>query len=114
VPAFVGDGLQAVQQGAQSRQKLVGQGFRRKAKEQVAIGGVSGGAQQGEGEDQRFGVKWFASFGAGAWRVLGELKDGVIEGACGQGAKRDRSVSAFHRVEYTPPHPLFSNTLYPP
>jgi hypothetical protein len=43
--------------------------------------------------------------------VLGELQDGVIDGACGQGAKRDGKVSAFHRVECTPPHSLFSNTL---
>jgi hypothetical protein len=43
--------------------------------------------------------------------VLGELQDGVIDGACGQGAKRDGRVSAFHRVECTPPHSLFSNTL---
>jgi len=38
----------------------------------------------------------------------------VIDGACGQGAARDGRVSAFHRVEYTPPHPLFSNTLTQP
>jgi hypothetical protein len=48
-----------------------------------------------------------------AWMVLGELQDGVIDGACGQGAKRDGRVSAFHRIECTPPHSLFSNALSP-
>jgi hypothetical protein len=43
--------------------------------------------------------------------VLGELQDGVIDGACEQDAERDARVAAFHRVECTPPHSLFSNTL---
>ena len=45
VPAFVGDGLQAVQQGTQNGHGLVGQGFGGEANEQVAIRGTSGGAQ---------------------------------------------------------------------
>jgi hypothetical protein len=90
---------------------LVRQGFWGEAEEQVAIRGASGGAQQGEGEDEGFGVEGLACFGVRARMVLGELQDGVIDGACGQGAKRDGRVSAFHRVERTPPHSLFSNTL---
>ncbi len=111
VPAFDREGLQAVQQGAQSGHRLVRQGFWGEAEEQVAIRGASGSAQQGEGEDESFGVEGLASFGVRAWMVLGELQDGLIDGACGQGAKRDGRVSAFHRVECTPPHSLFSNTL---
>jgi hypothetical protein len=111
VPAFVREGLQAVQPRAQSRHRLVGQGFGGEANAQVARRSASSSAQQGEGEDEGFGVEGLASFGVRAWMVLGELQDGVIDGACGQGAKRDGRVSAFHRVECTPPHSLFSNTL---
>jgi len=60
-----------------------------KAKAQVAIRGASGGAQQGEGKDESFGVEGLAPSGAGAWMLLGELKDGMIEDACRQGAERD-------------------------
>jgi hypothetical protein len=51
VPTLVGEGLQAVQQRAQSRHRLVRQSFWGAAKEQLAIRGASGGAQEGEGED---------------------------------------------------------------
>jgi hypothetical protein len=46
--------------------------------------------------------------------LLGELEDGLVDGACGQDAERDARVAAFHRVECTLPHPLFSNTLIHP
>jgi len=114
VPTLVGEGLQAVQQRAQSRHRLVRQSFWGEAKEQLAIRGASGGAQEGEGEDEGLGVEGLASFGAGQWVLLGELEDGLVDGACGQDAERDARVAAFHRVECTLPHPLFSNTLIHP
>jgi hypothetical protein len=113
VPAFVRNGLQAVQQGAQSGHRLVRQSFWGEAKEQLAIRGASGSAQQGEGEDEGFGVEGLASFGVRAWMVLGELQDGVIDGACGQGAARDGSVLAFRWVEWTQPHSYFRTPSTP-
>jgi hypothetical protein len=102
-----------VQQGAQSGHRLVRQGFWGEAEEQVAIRGASGSAQQGEGEDEGFGVEGLACFGVRAWMVLGERQGGLIDGACGRGAKRDGRVSASRWVECTLPHSLFSNTLCP-
>jgi hypothetical protein len=113
VPAFVRNGLQAVQQGAQSGHRLVRQSFWGEAKEQLAIRGASGSAQQGEGEDEGFGVEGLACFGVRAWMVLGELQDGVIDGACGQGAARDGSVLAFRWVEWTQPHSYFRTPSTP-
>ena len=97
--------------GCLKRAQAGRQGFWGEAEEQVAIRGASGSAQQGEGEDEGFGVEGLACLGAGQWVLLGELGNGLVDGACGQGAKRDGRVSAFHRVECTPPHLLFSNTL---
>jgi hypothetical protein len=111
VPAFVREGLQAVQPRAQSRHRLVGQGFGGEANAQVARRSASSSAPQSEGEDEGFGVEGLACFGVRMWMVLGERQGGVIEGACGQDAERDARVAAFHRVECTPPHSLFSNTL---
>jgi hypothetical protein len=48
----------------------------------VAIRGASGGAQEGEGEDEDFGVEGLACFSAGQWVLLGELEDGLVDGAC--------------------------------
>ena len=73
----------------------------------MAIRGASGGAQQGEGEG--FGVEGFASFGVGEGLLLGELQEGVIEGACGQGSGVKRGFGGF--IGLSVPHrtPIFGH-----
>ena len=68
----------------------------------MAIRGASGGAQQGEGEEE--------GMGRGAWvlwcgGLAGELEGSWVDEACGQQAQRDRLVASFHKASL--PYPPF-------
>ena len=57
VPAGIGKGLEAIEQGAQGGQGVAGQEWGSQSEQQLAIGGLLGELEGGAGADEGFGVE---------------------------------------------------------
>jgi len=72
--------------------------------------------EQGEGEDEGFGVEGFSSSGGfAAWAVAGELLDEVVDVSGGDGGECDLGLcfSWFHRGDFTSIPPIFEHPQSP-
>ena len=81
------------------------------SEQELAIGGLLGDLEEGEGEDEGFGVEGFSpSGGFGAWVLGGERLGEVVDVLCCEGLARDGSLCLFDGLDCTS-IPQFSNTL---
>jgi hypothetical protein len=102
VPAGFGKGLEAIEPGAQGGQGVGRQELRSQSEQELAIGGLLGDLEEGEGEDEGFGVEGFSSAGGfGAWVLVGELLGEVVDVLCREGLECDGSLCLFHGVDCT-------------
>jgi hypothetical protein len=102
VPAGFGKGLEAIEPGAQGGQGVGRQELRSQSEQQLAIGGLLGDLEQGEGEDEGFGVEGVSSAcGFGAWVLVGELLGEAVDVLCREGLECDGSLCLFHGVDCT-------------
>ncbi len=101
--------LEAVDERAECGQRQVGKGERGVAKEQVAVGGLEAGLDEGEGEDEFFRVLSGSSKPLGVRVELAEGADGLgdlLWGESFQGCLWEASFW-FHGSEYTRSPPIF-------
>ncbi len=81
----------------------------RQSEEQLAIGGASGGLEEGKGEEEGFGIEEGASSCGFAWALEGELLGELVDVGCGDASERDLCFSLCHRVHFTPLPPIFEH-----
>lgn len=80
-------------------------------RQELGLRSVLSHLEEGEGENEGFGVEGVSSsIGFGAWVLAGELLGEVVDVIRREGLERDGSISLFHGVDFTSTT-QFSNTL---
>jgi len=79
----------------------------RPSEQQLAIGGASGGLEEGEGEDEGFGIEGFSSSFGWGWMLACEQFGELVDIGYRDASERDGCFSLCHRVHFTPLHPNF-------